>query len=990
MKALYLFCLILFSSVFSYAQDSPIAVNDTVIANSPGVFEVSVLDNDYDPNDETIYLDHIYSNSYYDIEQDGNKIIISPHSYGIFQKSIKYKIRNESGKHDKAEIVFMFVADENAPQLNSETLLVESQVAYTIDLLDNDIYTGSQEIAIYNVWQPRKGHVEVLEDGHSIKYTADAYSGGDYFQYSVIEQGGDELLSYHCMNKVFIESNPDEPIAVADTFYIEEEQSVLFDVMQNDSPSSSISLFSVSPDNYASIENGKIRYNAPLNKFGHFQFSYTIIDSENDLKSVTVRVHVMVHPDPNRPIAVLDTIEFIYQDAQMALMPLGNDISSTGNALKIWGNDNDTAIMFDQHIDKGNGWYRIKYRCQDTETLKVSPYAYIHVHVLPPIGIQIEDQYLTYRIGDTLRIDAFANTNLPDTLSIHLSSKLGRAITYTRSYYFDFLDYENLAHQYYHGQYSLADTIEIKYNLPQSSTPNYCKSYIYLTYENADISSDLQVNNINIKVTPQGIDYGGAEYPKNSGLSPIFNIQHWLLDDTDMTDLKVSGDVNYYDGRDFVSGPLVDDYSGDYYTNTFRTWTITKQEIETHKWHYYEPDYIIPEAILNWPSNHTVYQGIEYEAADFIDTDNNGSYDPENGDYPKIVGDQAVLYVLNDGHYPNYADGRLKDSLNVDVYALVYAFDTPESELFQNTFFIKYKIINKSDLDYENFKFGMYAYFDFANNYDGYTNRLNIACDTNLNTFYAYPGMYYDAAPFWNKKPPISTVTFLNRNMDKFTQVNTIFSTYMDPIDNYSYLKKMHYMNGTWDDALWRPTPSWTANAPLDYVYPSNPGIIGGDSELQAGSHYLTDREGVGTSGPLYFGQGEVLEYELAYHYSYTSDSGYFESIDQALDEVNQLLICYQNDSIPGGGSFSLIPENMDINDIDVQIYPNPVYAYLNIKTAYAGFETYRIFNGYGQLIEDEKFTKHIFMAPLQNGIYFLQLLDDKGDVISTRKFIKQ
>jgi len=247
----------------------------------------------------------------------------------------------------------------------------------------------------------------------------------------------------------------------------------------------------------------------------------------------------------------------------------------------------------------------------------------------------------------------------------------------------------------------------------------------------------------------------------------------------------------------------------------------------------------------------------------------------------------------------------------------------------------------------------------------------------------------HDAAPFWNKKPPISTVTFLDRNMDKFTQVITILSSYMEPVDNYSYLKKMHYMNGTWDDALWRPTPRWTANAPLDYVYPSNPGIIGGDSELQTGGHYVTDREGVGTSGPSYFGQGDVLEYELAYHFSYASDSGYFQSIDQALDEVSQLLRCYQNDSVPGGRSFSLIPESEIYDDADVQIYPNPVYAYLNIMTN-SSFETYRIFNAYGQLVDNEKFTKHIFIGTLQNGIYFLQLLNENGDVSSTLKFIKQ
>jgi len=220
--------------------------------------------------------------------------------------------------------------------------------------------------------------------------------------------------------------------------------------------------------------------------------------------------------------------------------------------------------------------------------------------------------------------------------------------------------------------------------------------------------------------------------------------------------------------------------------------------------------------------------------------------------------------------------------------------------------------------------------------------------------------------------------------MDKYTDIATSFSD-----EN----RKYHYMNGTWPDSLSTfQAPEWSNYAPLNYVYPSNPADPYGWSQLSNYNKYFVGYgRSIGTSGSNYFGAGESLEYELAFHYSYTPDSGYFESIDHALNNVSQLIECYENDSVPGGGSFTIIQDDLyAISSLEANIYPNPAHTSLNIQTEYQDFEYYRIYSIYGQLVEERKFSKQINIEYLQDGFYLIQLLNGRGDALLTRKFVKQ
>ena len=86
---------------------------------------------------------------------------------------------------------------------------------------------------------------------------------------------------------------------------------------------------------------------------------------------------------------------------------------------------------------------------------------------------------------------------------------------------------------------------------------------------------------------------------------------------------------------------------------------LTKSEIDNHITNYSDPNYQVPEAIISWPAHGDIALGQNYNLAPYIDVNDNNIYDPYNGDYPCIKGDEAIYMIRNDvgnfhsesGHY---------------------------------------------------------------------------------------------------------------------------------------------------------------------------------------------------------------------------------------------------------------------------------------------------------------------------------------------------
>lgn len=984
---LFLIGFLLFQISFSFAQnEKPVAVDDYFIFHSGGMYTINVLDNDYDPDGDSIYIYDVDDNiEGLEISFSENQVYITITSLLPYYESIRYSIRDINGRSDRAYIDVSLEEHPDAVHPVADTLLVENQVPIELNLLENDVYAGNENLKLTSVSTLYGGNIEILPDSQSIKYVSNPYNGPSSFSYIVEEEGGNQYVSFG-KGFIFVSKNENIPIVKADTFEVQAGQVSYLDVLSNDIPQGNIELHSINGNEYLSIEDSKIKFDVPVNYSNKLSFRYDIVDTETGLQSMPGVVLVDIVPMDSKPIAISDTIEYRYTYESVEIFPLGNDINPAGNNLVV--NETGTESLF---VNLGNetGWFEKNYQAKDTITGLISETNKIYIHVLPPDSIQIQDDYINYTMGDVIEINPYEGTNLPDSIPYSVDTEIGRIDWHTKTYSFDVNNYVGLIHNEWNQNYELSDKIQIIFNIADGNQSIRVMKYIYVNYESISFYSTLDINNVNLTVSPNGFHYENIKYPNSTDFRPIFMLEPWMADYTNQETKRVSGNTEYYYGADFVSGPLVDHYSSEYEAKYYRTWKTSKEEIQNHISNWSYSDYQIPESILNWPSQETIYNGLIYEGADYVDANENNIYDPENGDYPKISGDEAILYIVNDGRFSNLY-GPPSDSLCVDIYTLVYAFNRPNSEYFNNTFFIKYKVINKSTINYEDYKIGLFSKNKYAN-YD-YTgpSKLFVACDKQLNTFYSYPGFNITPIDSYSpNKPPITLYSVLNHNLDKFTEVVSVAGGI--DFDNYSSRKKYHYLNGTWDESLWYPYPCWSLNAPIDYVYPDHPMDFGGDNYLSnQDCNTKSDAEMLGTTGSHILSSGESMTFEYAIQFYYYPESGYAESIDGALANVADLIQCYQNDSIPGGGSFTGVNEQMKKTDAEVFIYPNPARTTLYIQTDLNSFKTYRIYSLHGQLLEESNFEKEISIQQLPQGFYFLQLISENGKMEVTRKFVKQ
>ncbi|MFP4663121.1 MAG: T9SS type A sorting domain-containing protein [Bacteroidales bacterium] len=185
----------------------------------------------------------------------------------------------------------------------------------------------------------------------------------------------------------------------------------------------------------------------------------------------------------------------------------------------------------------------------------------------------------------------------------------------------------------------------------------------------------------------------------------------------------------------------------------FRNWYACSQNPDCNTEENF-PGYTIPDIILNWPA-HGPQGGYAYYLAPFWDANNDGEYNPYDGDFPyfefpedsvtdnfdcidtktkdpKLYGDQCLWNVFNDaGNYTG------SPSMGMEIHKQAFAF---ESEgLLNNQTFYHYRVINRSTNTYDEFWFSMFIDSDLGDYQDDY-----IGCDVSRGLGYTYNGDNYD------------------------------------------------------------------------------------------------------------------------------------------------------------------------------------------------------------------------------------------------------
>jgi len=308
------------------------------------------------------------------------------------------------------------------------------------------------------------------------------------------------------------------------------------------------------------------------------------------------------------------------------------------------------------------------------------------------------------------------------------------------------------------------------YELIDLTTSNTSSATILFRIHDHSYDS-LYLNNINALFSANGSHFYGEgpkfEVPKFSGKSTIFLNTLWIggLDSDSILHLcaQIYGQgPNVGPAKscnDFWAGPVMDSTAYSIYQDTIwnYVWNLKKSEIEYHKSHWSDPGYTPIHDILTWPGNGNVALGQAAKLAPFYDVNGDGIYNPYDGDYPLIKGDQSLFFIFNDDR--NYHSETNGNRMKMEIHGMAYAFDLPGDSAFYNTIFVNYTIFNRSARTYYHTYVGLFTDTDIGWAMDDY-----IGCDVERSSYFGYNGTPIDGngqPEAYGAHPPAQSVTIL-------------------------------------------------------------------------------------------------------------------------------------------------------------------------------------------------------------------------------------
>ncbi|MEP7265733.1 MAG: hypothetical protein ABI772_14610, partial [Bacteroidota bacterium] len=262
------------------------------------------------------------------------------------------------------------------------------------------------------------------------------------------------------------------------------------------------------------------------------------------------------------------------------------------------------------------------------------------------------------------------------------------------------------------GLLSVASTISQLQPAPNffseniSSAPLIPLNADFLEYSNLNINKvDTRINNNGDMHWDPVSQINIYEVPACSGKNSIYSSGLWISGLDDNNQIHAAAMTYSQSGAyDFQTGPL-DTTTATTDSATIaqynRTWKVNKTTIDDFIYNYQLGNvtngaYLIPEVITNWPAHGT--GNLSRTLAPFVDVNGDGVYNPMNGDYPSITGDQEIWFVFNDAM--NHTETACS-SFGIEVHGKAYAFNctssTPDNEVMNYTTFYQYKIINRSN-----------------------------------------------------------------------------------------------------------------------------------------------------------------------------------------------------------------------------------------------------------------------------------------------------
>lgn len=496
-------------------------------------------------------------------------------------------------------------------------------------------------------------------------------------------------------------------------------------------------------------------------------------------------------------------------------------------------------------------------------------------------------------------------------------------------------------------------------------------------------------------------------------ISPIFGGGIWMGGYDSAQNLRLAGSyIELQDEEtDYYPGPL--DAMGTINPENClfydRFWSVSRAEIEAFQEDI--ADGLLSDShprILQWPAIGNPHFPFIYgiappnqDLAPFVDVNGDGQYNPFQGDYPKIKGDQAVWWIFNDAAGPHTESGGLP--VGAEVQVLAYALETSDPDLKYISFY-DFQITNKSGVQIDSFYTSLFMRIDlgchtddytgcipeealvFAYNQDAIDGTIGCNCDFGTSTYCEDVPLFgiKQLEGFCNEQAqdlvPSAFVPFV----DYIAFLPPFCPPYAPPENPEDYYA---YMQGRLlcDNPLTYGDDGYQDGDTTTFAFPDNP------ADPEGWSMCTADLTGSRSNTTFSFGPIR-FEYQDQIHLSFALI--FVPNVPHPCPDITPLIEAGNKAQKLFDDISTSTKEEIQLED-QVNIFPNPMADFANLELLSGGdqLHTFQLFNSSGMLVRQEVQLSgrnySIEKANLSAGIYFFQLRTQNGKRLSGRIIIQ-
>lgn len=421
-----------------------------------------------------------------------------------------------------------------------------------------------------------------------------------------------------------------------------------------------------------------------------------------------------------------------------------------------------------------------------------------------------------------------------------------------------------------------------------------------------------------------------------------------------------------------------------------KVWRVNRSTIDSFR--TLPPGSTIAPDILNWPAKGNPYAKgnnntpltITSDMAPFVDRNADGIYNPMDGDYPKIKGDQMAWWIINDYMLPHGITGTT--GIGLEIKCSAYAYH--RNNAADNMIFYEYSMTHKGRSPYPFLTFGWHGDLDLGDPMDDY-----IGFDSARRMGYNYNGVSPDGV--YGTTIPAVGVVLTEMPGDQYPTLLPAggFIPYggtssLDSAMNYYNVLQRKSKQGAsmHDDRATGPASTAFGTGPLtDYAFPGNPANPGEWSQCQSSVPHNQDRAFVLTARDFTLLPGATRKIGMALVVSPNAGACPNTDITNLQQLGDSAIYIYWHPDQTAGIHPPIARKSL-------KIYPNPAKDKLYVLPAGSGKGEVMIYNAIGQrmAVATRNNNNKIELAtgPLPQGVYTVIYRDDQ--VTASNVFIKE